>query len=171
MVDQAELLHECFDCVQDPPVGGRTTHPLNSILFLVVAAVIADADGPEEIECFGRERLEWLSKFADFTNGIPSHDTISRVLSLMKPAESQEALITWHNRLCEQSPKQESDACESPKPIHLAIAGKTASVRIPMQISPMHCTSFRPGPVQRQSGKRSGKVSARESVKWRFATI
>lgn len=126
MIDQAELFHDCFQCVEDPRVAGRTTHPLNSILFLVVAAVIADADGPEEIECFGKERLQWLSQFADFTHGIPSHDTIGRVLSLMKPQEFQEALITWHTCLCEQVQHQEDELREDAKPIHLAMDGKTA---------------------------------------------
>lgn len=127
MIDQAELFHDCFQCVEDPRVAGRTTHPLNSILFLVVAAVIADADGPEEIECFGKEKLQWLSKFADFTNGIPSHDTIGRVLSLMKPQEFQEALITWHTCLREQAQDQEDESSDdTTKPVHLAIDGKTA---------------------------------------------
>ncbi|WP_182864834.1 transposase family protein [Rhodopirellula sp. JC639] len=30
---------------------------------------------------------DWLSKYADFEAGIPSHNTITRVLSLIKPAE------------------------------------------------------------------------------------
>jgi predicted transposase YbfD/YdcC len=121
--------HDCFDQVEDPRVLGRTTHPLNSILFLVVAATIADADGPEEIECFGKERIDWLSQFADFAEGIPSHDTIGRVMSLIKPEQFQQALLDWHIKLCRdhrKGKKGDNDNTPSTPPVHVAIDGKTS---------------------------------------------
>ena len=130
MLSQIDVFHDCFDQVDDPRVPGRTTHPLNAILFLVVAATIADADGPEEIECFGHERIDWLGHFADFSEGIPSHDTIGRVLSLIKPEQFQQALIDWHAQLCtahhdaENNTDEEGDGQD--QPIHIAIDGKTS---------------------------------------------
>ena len=126
MLSHVDMFHDCFDQVEDPRVSGRTTHPLNSILFLVVAATIADADGPEEIECFGNERVDWLSRFADFSEGIPSHDTIGRVLCLIKPEQFQKALLDWHTRLCEahEGNRKTGDHCEAP--VHVAIDGKTS---------------------------------------------
>lgn len=122
MQSLTDEFHDCFDQVEDPRVPGRTTHPLNSILFLVVAATIADADGPEEIECFGKERVDWLSEFADFSAGIPSHDTIGRVLSLIKPDQFQQALLDWHIKLC----KERGQGAEDASPVHVAIDGKTS---------------------------------------------
>ncbi|WP_372726251.1 ISAs1 family transposase [Novipirellula sp.] len=123
MASQIDVFHECFDQVGDPRVAGRTIHPLNSILFLVVSAVIAGADGPDEIESFGGEKLDWLSKFADFEAGIPSHDTITRVLSLIQPAEFQKALLQWHAHLCEINWDHASK--DDNRPVHVAIDGKT----------------------------------------------
>lgn len=123
MLSQIDVFHDCFDRVEDPRVPGRTTHPLNSILFLVVAAMIADADGPEEIEDFGNERLDWLSQFADFSEGIPSHDTIGRVMSLIKPEQFQQALIDWHQQWCAAHRDAESTGND---PVHIAIDGKTS---------------------------------------------
>ena len=113
--------HDCFDQVDDPRVQGRIVYLLNSILFLVVAAVIADCDGPKEIEELGNDRVGWLSRFADFANGIPSHDTIGRVLSLIKPDEFQTALLTWHQQLCQHDHDETND-----QPLHVALNGKTA---------------------------------------------
>ena len=113
--------HECFDQVSDPRVQGRVVHPLNSILFLMVTAVIADCDGLEEIEEFGCDRIPWLSQFADFANGIPSHDTIGRVLSLIKPDEFQTALLAWHQQLCQRYHNEASEQTQ-----HIAVDGKTA---------------------------------------------
>lgn len=123
MASQIDVFHECFDQVEDPRVAGRTIHPLNSILFLVVSAVIAGADGPDEIESFGDEKLDWLSKYADFESGIPSHDTITRVLSLIKPAEFQKALLQWHAHLCEIN--WDHEIKDDDRPVRVAIDGKT----------------------------------------------
>ena len=121
MLSQIDVFHDCFQSVEDPRVAGRTIHPLNSILFLAVAGVIAGADGPEEIETFGDEKFEWLSRFADFEAGIPSHDTIGRVLSIIEPAQFQAALLQWHTQLCKSNHGDNDDA-----PVHVAIDGKTA---------------------------------------------
>ena len=74
MSSQIDVFHDCFDRIDDPRVQGRVFHPLNSILLLIVAAVISDADGPEEIECFGHEKVDWLERFAGFRkrSGITS---------------------------------------------------------------------------------------------------
>ncbi|MEM1228859.1 MAG: ISAs1 family transposase, partial [Planctomycetota bacterium] len=123
---QVDLFHDCFDRVDDPRVVGRTKHPLNSILFLVVAAMIADADGPEEIEDFGNERIDWLSQFADFSEGIPSHDTIGRVMSLIDPKQFQQALVDWHTQLCDAYHSGDKLADADNSPVHIPIDGKTA---------------------------------------------
>jgi predicted transposase YbfD/YdcC len=96
---QVLAFQECFEVVEDPRVKGRCDHPLESVLFLVVAAVIAGADGPADIEDFGIEKQEWLEQFIVLPSGIPSHDTISRILSAIKPAQFQQALLLWINQL------------------------------------------------------------------------
>lgn len=128
---QVDVFHDCFDQVDDPRVAGRTTHPLNSILLLIVAAVISDADGPEEIECFGKEKIGWLSKFADFSRGIPSHDTIGRILAIVKPDQFQRALLAWHQQLCRIKREllglpADPETDDADAPTHIAIDGKTA---------------------------------------------
>ncbi len=85
LASQVASFQACFEVVDEPRVAGRCAHPLNSILFLVVAAVIAGADGPADIEDFGKEKRVWLEQFVEFPAGIPSHDTIGRLLSLIKP--------------------------------------------------------------------------------------
>lgn len=126
MFSQIDVFHDCFEQIDDPRVAGRTTHPLHSILLLVVAAMIADADGPEETEDFGKERIDWLSPFADFSNGIPSHDTIGRVMSMIAPKQFQQALIDWHTRLIEAYQNAEQSASNDNGLIHIAIDGKTS---------------------------------------------
>lgn len=83
-----------FAAIRDPRTR-PVEHPLYDILFLSVCATIAGADGPSDIEDFGHEQIDWLSRFIPLENGIPSHDTIGRVFSLIKPAQFQEAFLNW----------------------------------------------------------------------------
>jgi len=113
-----QQFEEHFESVDDPRVEGRCRHPLHTIMFLAVAATIAGADGPEEIAEFGRQQRAWLGRFVNIDNGIPSHDTIGRVLSLIKPAQFQKAFLAWLGSLA--ALKDEGGA-----PIFVPIDGKT----------------------------------------------
>ncbi len=115
---QVLSFQQCFEVVEDPRVVARCGHPLDSVLFLVVAAVIAGADGPADIEDFGIEKQDWLQQFVDLPDGIPSHDTIGRILAIIKPSQFQQALLMWISQLrSEHSPTG---------PIVVSIDGKTA---------------------------------------------
>lgn len=123
LASQVESFHSCFEIVQEPRVAGRCDHPLESILFLVVAAVISGADGPADIEDFGNEKQEWLEQFVEFPAGIPSHDTIGRLLALIEPKSLQDALLQWISELRKQ---RSIDSRSDKELIMIAIDGKTA---------------------------------------------
>ncbi|SBT11315.1 hypothetical protein VCE7224_00031 [Vibrio celticus] len=61
----------------------------------MVAAVIAGAEGWEDIEDFGEDNLERLRQYGDFTNGIPVHDTIARVINLISVKQLQRCFSSW----------------------------------------------------------------------------
>ena len=94
-----EDLKACFEGLQDPRVIGRTTHPLEAILFLTLCAVLCGMDDWESIEQWGNNRVQWLSEFIDVSNGIPSHDTISRVFAALDSALFQERFVLWMSTL------------------------------------------------------------------------
>lgn len=92
-------LVECMAAVEDPRVDRTKAHELVDILVLSVLAVLCGADGWEDIELFGKIRLSWLRKFIKLHNGVPSHDTISRVFRVIKPSAFHDAFLTWVNGL------------------------------------------------------------------------
>jgi predicted transposase YbfD/YdcC len=73
----------------------KVEHKLSDIILLTICAVIAGAEGWEDIEDFGEERLEWLKGYGDFENGIPVHDTIARVISQINTKQFQQCFINW----------------------------------------------------------------------------
>jgi predicted transposase YbfD/YdcC len=95
-------LVECFSEIVDPRVERTKRHLLSDILTLAVLAVIAGAEGWEDIEEFGHSKHEWLKQYLSLPGGIPSHDTISRVFRALKPGEFNAALMEWLAGLHEQ---------------------------------------------------------------------
>ncbi len=71
------------------------------ILVIAILAVLCGADGFTEIEEFGKAKKEWLSKFLELPNGIPSHDTFGRVFTAIDSKEFHNAFIEWVNSICE----------------------------------------------------------------------
>lgn len=88
-------LIESFASIEDPRVERTRIHDLIDILVLSVLAVMAGAEGWEDIEEFGNQKYGWLRKFLKLRGGVPSHDTISRVFQLVKPGVVQDAFLSW----------------------------------------------------------------------------
>jgi len=80
---------------------GKISHSLGNIIFITVCAVISGAEHWDEIEDFGKAKIEWLKKYLDLSNGIPSHDTFSRFFQILKPEEFQKAFLIWVNDIIE----------------------------------------------------------------------
>lgn len=84
-----------FADITDPRQLGKVEHKLFDIILLTISAVISGAEGWEDIEMFGEERLDWLRLYGDFDNGIPAHDTIARFISRIEPKQLQSSFIKW----------------------------------------------------------------------------
>src|SRR5262249_21952444 len=72
---------EHFADLPDPRVDRTKKHRLVDILAITLCATIAGADSWEEVERFGKARLDWLRRFLELPNGVPSHDTFNRVFA------------------------------------------------------------------------------------------
>lgn len=86
---------EHFGSIADPRVERTKKHKLIDILFLTLAAVLCGCDEWEEIEAFGEKKESWLRKYLELPHGIPSHDTINRVISALDPKVVQECFVQW----------------------------------------------------------------------------
>lgn len=92
-------LLEHFADLPDPRIDRTKRHLLLDIVVLSICAVIAGAEGWEDIEEFGKQKHEWLKRFLRLPNGIPSHDTINRVFRMLKPEQFQECFLRWIDTL------------------------------------------------------------------------
>lgn len=78
-----------FSVLIDPRVDRTRQHKLVDILVIAVCAAMCGAEHFTEMEAFGKAKEGWFRTFLELPNGIPSHDTFGRVLSLLDPAQFQ----------------------------------------------------------------------------------
>lgn len=90
-------LLESFKSIEDPRIDRSKLYPLIEILFLSTSAVLSGFEEWDEICDFGEEKLTWLRNYLPYENGIPSHDTINRVISMIDYRLFEECFINWAN--------------------------------------------------------------------------
>lgn len=121
-IDSKHLLKHFAD-IPDPRRANGKLHNLTDIILISILAVLSGADDFVDIAAYGQAKEAWLKTFLELPNGIPSHDTLNLVFSLLKPSLWQSRFISWAQEL------------EIPPPVRdenglivdvLAIDGKTA---------------------------------------------
>ena len=92
-------LHHYFDQLPDPRIHRNRKHLLIDIIILSIIAVICGAESWDSIEMFGKSKKDFLSKILKLPNGIPSHDTINRVFSLIREDKFEQLFTQWAQSL------------------------------------------------------------------------
>lgn len=93
--NQFEELLKSLKDIEDPRVTGRCSHNIVDILVISIFAVICGAESIKDILVYAKSKEAWLKKFLELPNGIPSKDTISRVLSMIKSESIESAFTSW----------------------------------------------------------------------------
>jgi predicted transposase YbfD/YdcC len=119
-----------FASLQDPRRRHRRLHSLQDIIVIALCAVIAGAQDWQEIETFGRKRRDWLQRFLELPQGIPSHDTFERVFNRIKPQGFQACFRDWVQAVSAHL-----------KIKHIAIDGKTLCGSGSLKLGPLHLVS------------------------------
>lgn len=98
-VVSVESILEDFHDLPDPRSTTNRTHLLGDIIVISIMAVIAGAEGPKAIGVWAASHEDWLKQRLRLPAGVPSHDTIGRVLMALKPAAFQSCFEQWIKRL------------------------------------------------------------------------
>lgn len=120
------------------PRRRESTYPLINVVTIALCAVICGADDFVAIARFGRTKRDWLARFLDLTNGIPSHDRFNAILAAIKPAEFEKCLLSWITALHEvtegqaiaidgKTLRRSFDAASNKSAIHMVSAWATAN--------------------------------------------
>lgn len=87
------LLGDGFAVLSDSRQQSKVKHLLRDCIAIVLFCVFSDIDEWIEMEMFAEDNLDTLKKYLELPNGVPSHDTLERVMSVIKPEELQDMLV------------------------------------------------------------------------------
>ena len=87
-------LQKHFADINDFRITGRCLHELSDILIIVLLGTLADCYDFPEIEDYAKDKEAFLREELDLRlpSGIPSEDTLSRVVRFLKPTELEKSL-------------------------------------------------------------------------------
>lgn len=77
----------------------KVKHRIGDIVGIVLFATLANANDWQEIGIFAKENAAILKRYFKLENGIPSHDTIQRVMATLSPKKLQELQMQWQEML------------------------------------------------------------------------
>ncbi|WP_442937130.1 ISAs1 family transposase [Nostoc sp.] len=100
--DITSKFQEYFTEIKDPRVERTRWHLLTDIITIAILAVIAAAQGWEEIEEYGVNKQECLETFLELPEGIPSPDTFRRVFERINQKEFEQCFRSWVQSLVEK---------------------------------------------------------------------
>jgi predicted transposase YbfD/YdcC len=124
MEAEAESMQDYFQSLEDPRRTINRKHLLGELSVISICAVIAGADGPKAIGIWALSNGTWLSEHLELPYGIPSHDTIGRLLALLRPEAFQTCFQKWIDALTEPASPDLTSPMPRPQKV-IAIDGKS----------------------------------------------
>ncbi|MCL2065486.1 MAG: ISAs1 family transposase [Candidatus Cloacimonetes bacterium] len=88
-----------FKNLRDPRSMRNRKHRFYDIIVLSILAVTAGAESYEDIERYGKEKIDFLKGYLSLDHGIPSHDTINRLFQAINPIVFQECFNAFTQQL------------------------------------------------------------------------
>lgn len=95
MSTKLETILSIFQDVPDPRQDAKVLHNLQEMIFVALCSAIADCDHWVDVESFALNHLDWFRQHVPLENGIPSHDTFSRVFARLETEAFGECLQKW----------------------------------------------------------------------------
>lgn len=88
-------LIQVFSGLKDPRSTKSRKHPLVNIIVIAICSCLCGADNWVATELWAKSNRKWLAGFLNMSTGVPSHDTLGRVFSILEPTAFQNAFAMW----------------------------------------------------------------------------
>jgi predicted transposase YbfD/YdcC len=92
-----------FKDLEDPRSTRNRLYSMSEILLATLSGAICGAEGWEDVEIFGKAKIEFLKQYLPYKNGIPSDDTFRRFFRAINPEMFQELFRNWVKSLNKSS--------------------------------------------------------------------
>jgi predicted transposase YbfD/YdcC len=96
-----EGFRACFSGVDDPRSGNARRHDLQELLVIALCTVLCGGESCVDMADFAEEKEPFLREFLSLDNGLPSHDTFSRVFRALEPEQFRRCFQDFMGRFAE----------------------------------------------------------------------
>lgn len=95
VTDKTDGFIDFFKDVPDHRVDRRKLHPVEEILLVAFCGTIAGCDSWDDLELFGKTKLDTLRRYLPFEHGPPSDDTLRRFFRALDPKAFEACFMKW----------------------------------------------------------------------------
>jgi DDE_Tnp_1-associated len=82
-----EQFAACWEGLEDPRSGNAGLHDFHELLIIALCAVLCGGQGAVDMAEFAKAKEPFLRGFLKLANGVPSHDTFSRLFRQLDPEQ------------------------------------------------------------------------------------
>lgn len=136
--------------VVDPRQQHKIEHTLSDIIMIVFFAQLANCNHWSEVYLFATRYESSLQLILPLENGIPSKDTMSRVIGMINPSVLEEVKTMWYSLLSEENRQEDGK--------FLAVDGKTMRGNHQNDELPLHIVTA----YNVQEGLSFGQIAVEE---------
>jgi predicted transposase YbfD/YdcC len=90
----------CWEGLEDPRTGNAALHDFHELLMIALCAVLCGGQGAVDMALFAKAKEPFLRGFLRLANGLPSHDTFSRLFRQLDPAQFGAAFSRFMAGFC-----------------------------------------------------------------------
>jgi predicted transposase YbfD/YdcC len=88
-----------FESIEDPRLDRNQLYSISEILLVTFLAVICGAEGWQDVENYGKAKINYLRNYLNYFNGVPSDDTIRRFFRAVDPDHFKQIFCRWTESL------------------------------------------------------------------------
>ena len=84
-----------IECIEDHRQQSKVRYTVQEIVLIVFCSELCRVDDWESKEIWAEYNLEYLREYLPYENGVPSHDTMQRVMGIISTECIQQAYNQW----------------------------------------------------------------------------
>jgi predicted transposase YbfD/YdcC len=92
----------CWQGLEDPRTGNAGLHDFHDLLMIALCTVLCGGQGAVDMALLAQAKEPFLRGFLKLRNGVPSHDTFSRLFRCLDPVQFRAAFQRFMKSFAEQ---------------------------------------------------------------------
>jgi len=97
-----EQFGTCWEGLEDPRCGNAALHDFHELLMIALCCVLCGGQGAVDMAVFAEAKEPFLRSFLSLSNGLPSHDTFSRLFRNLDPDQFRDSFQRFMAQFSEQ---------------------------------------------------------------------